>query len=122
MRPLLIRAYRLAPSLLKPLYRRGARRLRLAWRWAYVTALSTCVANTIFNFVGYPAMVSGSSMKPTLNDTVKNPWLSRFGLNVDWVFVSLWAARNHQFVRGEVVVAISPKGESGAKTLSSGLI
>lgn len=75
-----------------------------------VTLATVCVGCTIFTEVGYPACVSGTSMKPVLNDNSYFPSLSWLRLNVDWVFVNCWAAKHEKLVRGEVVVMISPKG------------
>jgi signal peptidase I len=91
---------------------RSTRRLvRLVARGASFALVSFCVANTVFTVVGYPACVSGASMRPALNDcTTLHPNLSWLRLNVDWVFVNCWAARRYQFDRGDIVVLISPKG------------
>ena len=85
-------------------------------RVAASSVVAFCVGNTFFCAVGYPASVDGSSMRPTLRGTPGshsnyNGGLGGvFRLDVDWVFVNCWAARNYDLKRGEIVVFISPKG------------
>ncbi len=91
-----------------------------------------CVGNTLFTVVGYPACVSGGSMRPALNDSLAaragssqnggasqqqdSSALSWLQLKVNWVFVNCWKAKNYDFKRGEIVVFVSPKGEENERT------
>jgi inner membrane protease subunit 2 len=69
--------------------------------------------------VGYPACVNGKSMQPMFNFSQEtsnshrynfSSWRnSAFRLDLDWVFVNCWAARNFEFKRGDIVVFVSPK-------------
>jgi len=90
-----------------------------------------CVGNTFMSVVGYPALVNGVSMSPTLNQSPAEQWKKYGGdkmwfpflLNTfqsDWVFVNKWAARKirnnasrnfprSELKRGSVVVFVSPK-------------
>jgi len=82
------------------------------------TFMTFCVGNTFFSMVGYPACVNGKSMQPVFNSdpdstnyrlnfsSWRNSWLR---LDLDWVFVNCWAARNFKFSRGDIVVFVSPK-------------
>jgi len=80
-----------------------------------------CVGNTFINVVGYPACVNGKSMQPVFNfnqdfkqdSSLFSTWgSSSLGLDLDWVFVNCWAARNFRFLRGDIVVFVSPKDPS----------
>ena len=96
----------------------GYRALKTAFRVASATVVTFCVGNTFFTLVGYPACVSGASMRPALNDALNtkrqdpadSSALSWLQLKVNWVFVNCWQARGYEFHRGEIVVFVSPKG------------
>jgi len=80
----------------------------------YAAGATFCLGNTFCTVIGYPACVSGASMRPTLNDGVATAssdvsllaWL-RMGVN--WVFVNCWEGRRGRVERGDVVVFVSPK-------------
>jgi len=97
---------------------RGIFSRRLVVKFGKSTFLAFCVGNTFFDVVGYPACVNGKSMQPVFNSdpdsnsyrlnfsSWRNSWLR---LDLDWVFVNCWAARNFKFSRGDIVVFVSPK-------------
>lgn len=94
------------------------RALGAVFRATTTAVVTFCVGNTFFTVVGYPACVSGASMRPALNDALTSAAvqdssaLSWLQLKVNWVFVNCWKARQHQFQRGDIVVFVSPKGKS----------
>jgi len=71
-----------------------------------------CSSETFTNVIGYPALVSGKSMQPTLNPTSKwcgsSSWIERWFF-CDWVWLNCWRARNLDITRGDLIVYISPK-------------
>jgi len=100
------------------------RRIRFWLSFGRMTVISFCFFHTLVNYIGYPACITGKSMQPELNRHLpkKNPLyhnrgflsqklLDTMGLDLenDWVWVSLWQARNFTFNRGDIVVFISPK-------------
>ncbi len=86
--------------------------LRVCLRFSYGFVYAAVASTTFFNVVGYPASITGVSMRPALNDfdykrIEKHAFFNY--LDLDWVFVNCWAARDFEFHRGEIVVLISPK-------------
>ncbi|XP_023319568.1 mitochondrial inner membrane protease subunit 2 isoform X2 [Eurytemora carolleeae] len=72
----------------------------------------------MISFVGYPAYITGKSMQPEFNAPAENKerenaissWKNIFfRLDLDWIWVSCWRARNFGFDRGDIVVYVSPK-------------
>jgi signal peptidase I len=105
-----------APTLTKPRKKMRLNFLRLTGRFVYVAGATFCVGNTFCTVIGYPACVSGASMKPTLNDGVPPmpqeasllAWLRQ---GVNWVFVNCWQGHRGHYERGDIVVFVSPKGK-----------
>jgi len=100
--------------------RMTGRMCRFLVRVSKTTLFTYCVGNTFITVVGYPACVNGKSMQPVFNfntsearsDNMFNfsSWRgSYFRLDLDWVFVNCWAARQYSFTRGDIVVFVSPK-------------
>jgi inner membrane protease subunit 2 len=100
-----------------------ARRIRFLFNFGRMTVISFCFFHALVNYIGYPACITGKSMQPELNNHLpKNPVYHHRGylrqklydslgldLGNDWVWVSMWKARNFSFSRGDIVVFISPK-------------
>jgi len=91
---------------------------RLLLKFSKTTILAFCVGKAFSSIVGYPASVSGNSMQPVFNFTQADSsyrqsfksWQNSFlRLDLDWVFVNCWAARNFTFSPGDIVVFVSPK-------------
>jgi len=92
--------------------------LRSGGRFFKSSLLSFCVLNTLITVVGYPACIYGKSMQPEFNASTGwreygarvAKWKSSFiRLDLDWVWVSCWRARDFSFDRGDIVVFVSPK-------------
>lgn len=99
-----------ADALVESTWRTTRRALRVTLNVIGISVSGVCVANTFFNVVGYPASISGGSMRPCLNHTSHYPSLDWLRLNLDWVFVNVWSARHwNKFERGDIVVFLSPK-------------
>jgi len=92
--------------------------MRISLKFLKSSVFTFCVVNTVITVVGYPACIFGKSMQPEFNSptqwqTRDPPLLYRapslLRLDVDWVWVSCWKARDYQFSRGDIVVFVSPK-------------
>lgn len=93
--------------------------LRLVGKVLKNSLVTFCVINTVFTVVGFPACIYGKSMQPEFNaprirkerePAAWSSWRSSFPrLDLDWVWVSCWKARQFTFTRGDIVVFVSPK-------------
>jgi len=105
----------LPPNFVKS-FRIVKRTSRLLLTFSTTTILAFCVGKAFSSIVGYPASVNGNSMQPVFNFTQADSrqsfksWQNSFlRLDLDWVFVNCWEARNFSFSPGDIVVFVSPK-------------
>ncbi|VDM67682.1 unnamed protein product [Strongylus vulgaris] len=70
-------------------------------RFTIRAATSACVAVTVFDVVGHPAVVTGASMAPTLEGSDARWW------HRDLVWLTPWGVKRPKV--GEVVTFVSPR-------------